>query len=148
MKRLSIYLLFFIQLLPFVLQGQEYFIPEKRDHIWLTGYSNGFGNPNFGGAKIDFNFTPPLVSPDERTLNFSENCAVICDVEGELLLYTNGEAIANFNHDIIENGDELNNTVPFGQRARLYQGSLFLNAPGDENLYYLFHEGDNSTVSL
>ena len=141
MKKILVLTFVVYSISPCFLSSQTYFTPEKRDYIWPIGYGNG-GSSNFGGSIIDFNYDPPLVSSDERMLEFSENCAVICDENGQLLLYTNGEAIANSNNDIIENGNNLNDFVLFQYRSRLYQGSLFLNAPDNNNLYYLFHEGE------
>ncbi len=60
-----------------------------------------------------------------------------------LLFYTNGCWIANFTHEMMENGDSLNpgeitfNYYPHGLRVR--QSHIILPMPGHPGKYYLFH---------
>ncbi|MCB9338875.1 MAG: hypothetical protein H6577_12170 [Lewinellaceae bacterium] len=69
--------------------------------------------------------------------------ASICDSTGNLLFYTNGIQIANFEHQIMENGDSLNPgsiaNANYTQGYTLVQSEVILPMPGNSNLYYLFH---------
>jgi len=125
------------------LKAQQVFEREKRDYVWLTGYSS---NPNIlivGGTRIDFNYEPPMISYEYRDLNFDAANASMCDAEGNLLFYTNGIAIHNYLNELIENGDSLNpdpyteNWVDGGYL--LPQGILALPYPTAEDKYILFH---------
>ncbi|MEZ4906380.1 MAG: T9SS type A sorting domain-containing protein [Saprospiraceae bacterium] len=80
------------------------------------------------------------------------NCVNVCDREGNLLMYSNGCAIADRTHNIMENGDSINYgeswedfcTDLFSFGYPVSQNSLILPDPGNEeegrNGYYLFHK--------
>ncbi len=125
--------------------AQTPFQEQKRDYIWLTGYSSN-GNPNsiVGGTLMDFNQQPASFEYQYRELNFDITNASICDEQGNLLVYTNGQEVVNREHEIMENGDSLVVTIfniPWeGDGLPLYQGALFLPQPGNEQLINLFHE--------
>ncbi len=128
--------------------AQTVFQKEKRDYIWLTGYSS---NPNIlivGGTRIDFNYDPPLVTYEYRDLNFERTNASMSDIEGNLLFYTNGIAIHNSMNELIENGEGLNpdpyteNWIDGGYS--LPQGALVLPHPAIPDRYVIFH----STISV
>ncbi|NUQ26795.1 MAG: hypothetical protein HUU34_22865, partial [Saprospiraceae bacterium] len=90
------------------LEGQTFFQREKRDYIWVLGFGMSFGNPQFGGEIIDFNFQPPIAVLDEREMDFEAANTSICDAQGNLLFYTNGIYVANYLHEPMENGMGLN----------------------------------------
>ena len=125
--------------------AQTPFQEQKRDYIWLTGYSSN-GNPNsiVGGTLMDFNQQPATFEYQYRELDFDITNASLCDAEGNLLVYTNGQEVVSREHEIMENGDSLVVTIfniPWeGEGLNLQQGALFLPQPQNEQLIYLFHE--------
>ncbi len=75
------------------------------------------------------------------------DAATISDTRGNLVAYSNGCEIADKNHKIMSNGEEINpgkvhdNYCSIGYP--MVQGMLFLPHPSDSNLYILFHEASN-----
>lgn len=122
---------------PFVFS--QTFQYEKRDYIWLTGYSSNPDDLDFGGSIIDFHSVPPSVSYEYREMDFDLTSTGICDPNGNLLFYFNGYYIANQTLDTMENGGGLNPDFSLPQ-DRLAQGGLALPFPGFDNVYYLLHE--------
>ena len=120
------------------IQAQTPFVPEKRDYVWLTGYASFSDDDRFGGARFDFNFSPPLVTEDPRPLDLYTNNTVMCDVEGNLLFYNNGQAIAGADHEILINGNDINPDAETDDL--LWQASLSLPIPTSTYEYVLLHE--------
>ncbi|NUQ26794.1 MAG: T9SS type A sorting domain-containing protein [Saprospiraceae bacterium] len=125
------------------LPAQSFFQREKRDYIWLLGYASSAQVPGFGGTRIDFNSTPPTVAYEYRDMNFEAAATSICDAQGNLLFYTNGIYVANYLHEPIENGMQLD-AGPFSSDwaedgVRYPQTLLSIPNPGDTNEYFLFH---------
>ena len=107
------------------------------------GYESWAGPP-FGGVNINFINSTADTSYSSRGMNFNATNAVICNIAGELLFYSNGVYIANKNNDTLLNGGGLN-PGPFVNNFGVYglpipQGNLIIPLPGDSNKYYLFHE--------
>jgi hypothetical protein len=113
---------------------------QSHSDIWLIGRTL------FPFEAIQFDFMSGL--PTQSTVSTgiymgSGTNSSICNENGELLMYTNGIAIANKFGELMENGDSLNtgawaNTV--GDNGYpVPQGAFFLQKPNDENIYYLFH---------
>jgi hypothetical protein len=65
-------------------------------------------------------------------LDYSENKSSLSDNNGNLLFTSNGESLSNQNLQATPNGNEL-----FGHISSR-KGSLFVNAPGSDDLIYLF----------
>lgn len=109
-------------------------------NYWMLGYNGGFQG---GGGHLTLNFdsVPLNVHRTPRKMNFLETNASICDSRGKLLFYTNGGWIADASHDTLLNGRLLKNVnynaLYFGEQVP--QECLFLEAPGDTNIYYLFY---------
>lgn len=121
---------------------------NKRDYKWVMGWNLPVLK---GGNIIDFDNKRSI---DTGFLAFAmgSNCVSICDKEGKLLMYSNGCAIADQDHKIMENGDSIN----FGDAWKYFcpfkysegypvtQNSLILPDPGnndgDRNGYYLLHK--------
>lgn len=93
---------------------------QKEDHIWLYNFSNTFfAEPGdvWGCSVIDFNTLPPSVYEDtEMTLSMKETFAVICDDNGSLNYYSNGQVIRDSLHLNISNGD----TINYGPRWEVF----------------------------
>ena len=77
-------------------------------------------------------------------MNLDVTVASICDSTGNLLFYTNGAWIANYTHEMMENGDSLNPGVITWQSydggLRVAQSHIILPMPDHPGRYYLFHE--------
>jgi hypothetical protein len=106
---------------------------------WLFGYSSGF--PGYGGVNINFDSIPLVATQQNRKMNFRQSNASISDKRGNLLFYTNGGWIANANNDSVVNGRlPINvNYNAIGDGEQVPQECLFLEAPGDTNIYYMFY---------
>lgn len=108
-------------------------------NIWELGYYGGATN---GGAFV-INFDSlqptPQLTPT-RKMNFMQTNASISNENGNLLFYTNGGWIANSTGDSLLNG-----RLPYGTYNNRFSGEevpqecLFLPAPGDTNIYYMFY---------
>ena len=130
---------------------QAIFIKEKRDYVWLLGYNSNFVDTSVGGTRIDFNYSPPLLSYEFRNLDFDATNASICDPIGNLLFYTNGISIhapTIPQGQQIVNGGGLN-PDPYtqewaGRGYNLIQGALILPVPDSLDRYYLLH-GERTT---
>jgi len=125
-------------------------LPAQHDYIWMTGYDDFSPDNNFpfGDTKIDFNIFPPTLSIDKREMDFSHTLGIMCDEEGELLFYTNGDYIVNNQGQTVDFSQGLNGGEWFTQ-TQLRQGILILPAPEKPNHFYLFHEprDENGGVS-
>ena len=63
---------------------------------------------NIEGFQLDFNTRPVAPSLREGELAYDFNNAIICDDNGEVLISSNGCAIANRYNQIMPNGDSIN----------------------------------------
>ena len=125
---------------------------NKRDYKWVMGSSfEGIE----GGNIIDFDNNRSI---DTGFLAFAmaENCVNICDKNGKLLMYSNGCAIADRTHSIMQNGDSINYgkawqdfcPYKYSEGYPVAQNSLILPDPGNydengnqvKNGYYLLHK--------
>ncbi len=121
---------------------------NKNDFIWLLGTppNPGISDPYYGGNNIDFSKGNPLIEYVDLALDMWYP-SIMSDENGHLSFYNNGCKIMNANHQLIENGGELNQGFiqnyyceeppPWGYPA--YQGLLSLPYPGHEGEYFLFH---------
>lgn len=82
---------------------------QRHDNIWVLGYYGQSPHPDLGGIFMDFNQDSLLVYDVDTGMDFNFTDASICDAEGNLLFYTNGIYIADATHDVMENGDSINN---------------------------------------
>lgn len=135
----SIFIFTYLLILCFPLFSQSAFPFEKRDYVWLTGYSSNPTNLDFGGTRIDFNQFPPIVSYEFREMDLDVTNDMICDENGALLMYANGTYIANSEDITIENGDSLNPNNNAVAQERLQQSNLFLPIPESQNQFILIN---------
>lgn len=120
-KTFTILLLLFCQALT---------IHAQYDNVWAFGY----------GAGIDFNVTPPI--PITTGSNTHEGTAMMCDKNGNLLLYTDGYAVWNKNHGVMPNGYDL---PGFGTNIikSSSNGAIIIPFPDHPDRYYVFSLGAN-----
>ncbi|HMU08920.1 MAG TPA: gliding motility-associated C-terminal domain-containing protein [Ferruginibacter sp.] len=97
---------------------------QKQTNIWY------FGNK----AGLDFNQTPPLVLRDGKASSF-EGTSSMCDNNGKLLFYTNGQVIMNRQHLQMKNGGALS-----GHQSST-NNTLIVPQPGNDSIYYVFTTG-------
>jgi len=82
------------------------------------------------GAGIDFSSGAAVADPGSQ-MNSLEGCAVISDLSGHLLIYSNGQKVWNRNHAVMAGGD-------LSGDPSSTQSSLIVPLPGSDHLYYLF----------
>ncbi len=112
---------FCIIILPFCGANAQY------DNVWAFGRNAG----------IDFNKTPP--EPIRTSLNTSEGSAVVCNMNGDLLFYTDGTTVWDKDNNPMSNG---NNLTGVGNiTASCTQGALIIPIPGNDAQYYIFSLG-------
>lgn len=99
--------------------------PEaNRTNIWY------FGN----GAGLDFSSGSPVPITD-GALHSYEGGGSICDLDGHLLFYTDGDTVWTRLHQSMPNGTGLLGCGNYGSSA---QNGLIVPKPGSETLYYIF----------
>ncbi|MCW5922878.1 MAG: PKD domain-containing protein [Saprospiraceae bacterium] len=120
---------------PFLLIGQGH------ENTMIFGYAGGSASPDdpaFGLNVLTFtDGSLQLSDNQESECFFNDTDAAISDSEGNLLFYFNGIDIYNRAHQIMENGDTLNEYKPTGYD--LPQGAIIIPYPEKENNYILFH---------
>lgn len=126
----------------------SYFFAQKHDYNWIFGYDNAsFNHPNFGGANINFHFTPASVYPEKKKIDMRFYCGVCSDSSGHLAFYTNGISIRDSTHNIMLNGDTINPGYFWESfKNTSYPNGPFcfaLPAPGKADQYYFFHMGSD-----
>ena len=98
---------------------KEYDLADQRANVWY------FGNR----AGIDFNEQPP-VALNTSQMNAPEGCSIICDRNGEVIFYTDGDQVYDQTNAVIDTG--------IGGEPQSAQSALIVPVPGDETLYYIF----------
>lgn len=96
----------------------------QQSNIWYFGNRAGL-NFNPSGTGIPTALT-------NSQMNANEGSATICDIDGNVLLYTNGETVWNKNHTVVGNGENL------GGHKSSFQSAVIVRKPGSQSLYYIF----------
>ncbi len=124
-------------------------LAQKHDYVWLFG-KDSQTDTSFAGTVIDFNASPPDIYYEFRDMNFNITNASICDANGNLLFYTNGINVYNWQNEIMENGAGLNpGEYADNNQDRGYvleQGAMALPVPDSDSLFYLIHVDKNYPV--
>jgi len=96
-------------LLPLILPAQ------KEDYNWILGDVN-YNDSVFATVNINFNRTPALIEYIDKRPGFNFVSSSLSDSTGRLICFTNGVNIYNKNFEIIENGNDVQNSedYPFG----------------------------------
>ena len=129
---------------------------QKEDHQWIfnfTSIDDVSMYPDFGACILDFNQLPPVgIAKPEITLDVKECHASMCDQDGKLMLYSNGQSIHDSNHIPIIGGDTINFSLkwhgflwrnehgeqkPSGMRG--VQGVGFIPQPETDTILALYH---------
>jgi hypothetical protein len=114
---------------------------QKEDYVWILGYGNERVTPQkpTGGVNLifdDFGGVDTVYVP--RKVNFDWANASICDPDGNLLFYTNGNYVSNRLDVMMKNGDGLGEDH-WGPGNPLRQGFIALPYPGHLNQYMIIH---------
>ncbi len=131
--RISIFLLVLIQVFP--LKSQ------LLSNTWLLGYSGEVVDSldDFGISKL--NYKPfgeiNISNAFQSSASFDGTNVSISNATGQLLFYYNGSEIYNATHNIMENGDSLNQDNISGKN--ILQGAVIIPWPEHPNQYWLFH---------
>lgn len=102
----------------------------QQANIWYFGENAG----------LDFNTSPTSAAVDNNKMYSENGSAVLCDSNGDLLMYTNGETVWDADHNIIPDGEGLAGSHEATQNA------LFVAAPDTPGLFYLFTHDQNPPV--
>jgi gliding motility-associated-like protein len=97
----------------------------QQNNIWLFGHKGG----------LNFNAAPGSAPPVEianSAMIADEGCSSICDLNGQLLFYSNGVTVYNRKHQVMLNGDNLAGNISS------VQSCLIVPIPGSDSLYYIF----------
>ncbi len=106
----------------------------------MLGAAAAPGYPQFG---VDFNSGNADTFSLLRPMAFFLTNASICDTNGQILFYTNGNYVSNRFHQMMPGtagfnpGDENNDTYPYGSGSM--QGALILPWPDKPDMYAIFH---------
>ncbi len=106
----------------------------------MLGAAAAPGYPQFG---VDFNSGNADTFSLLRPMAFFLTNASICDTNGQILFYTNGNYVSNRLHQMMPGtagfnpGDENNDTYPYG--SGIMQGALILPWPDKPDVYIIFH---------
>ncbi|NHN24193.1 T9SS type B sorting domain-containing protein [Flavobacterium jejuense] len=94
---------------------------QNETDNWYFGENAGI---NFGNGDVSVLTDGNMITP--------AGCSSISDSSGDLLFYTNGRTIWNKNHQIMDNGDNLQGDIEG------VQTSIIIPKPNDPFTYYLF----------
>ncbi len=131
-----------------------------NDHIWPMGYSNVYVDPDgnltpeeleklYRFYQFEFNEDGYKIKmTPERNLRLYGTISMYCSDQGELLFYTNGQAICDSSHQKVEGGEKIgannieywNLWATFSEWPRGYivpQGILILKWPDKDSLLIL-----------
>ncbi|MCD4745149.1 MAG: gliding motility-associated C-terminal domain-containing protein [Bacteroidales bacterium] len=93
---------------------------QNRANIWYFGEEVG----------LDFSNGSPVVITNS-SMTAESGCSVICDKNGNLQFYTNGQKIWNRQHNIMPNGEGIAGSF------LVNQNSVIIPKPNNEHIYYL-----------
>src|SRR3989344_7130920 len=114
--------------------AQKEIYEHKQGNVWIFGYRSGIDfndqNPKFISSNLQLQ--NDWCQPVMPEWGYNEASSSICDANGKLLFYSNGEKIWNTLGKILPNGDSL-----FGNFSST-QGVLILPLPGSNNIFYIF----------
>ncbi|MCY7410504.1 MAG: T9SS type A sorting domain-containing protein, partial [Chitinophagales bacterium] len=96
-------------------------ISQQQPVIWYFGHKAG----------LDFSSGSPVAITNGKVDQW-EGVATACDIDGNLLFYTDGIKVWNKNHVVMANGNGL-----YGNSSTT-QSATVVPVPGNSNQYYLF----------
>lgn len=137
-----------------VLAHQVIFCQDKHDFQWVFGHQPNRIADKFGGTLLSFDQNFISKQYFEIFCRLEEYNS-FCDLNGNLLLYTNGCAIYGKDHRIIENGDGINPGDTYDYYCKNKDWLFYpknnqeLFIPGfSEDTVYLFHLGSKKNPAI
>jgi len=116
---------------------------QKHDYIWYLGYDllDDPDESEYGTTALDFSNIdhPTTTSLPFSKLDFIDTNAGICDEDGNVLFYFNGQDIEDVSFAEMLNGSNINDD-PAHIGYDLPQGAIVLPWPEHPDHYFLFHE--------
>lgn len=112
---------------------------RKENNIWL-GNQEG----------LDFNSgVPQPITSSWQSFMHAKGSASVCDAQGNLLFYSDGNIVWDKNNDVMLNGWDINNNgnmAPgtfyiepvFGMSSYTFDGVVIMPMPGSSHKYYVF----------
>ena len=113
---------------------------QGYNHQWLLGYVNA----PYLTATMSFDSSSYNLQTGFRKMKFDDAEGNISDQNGNFLMSSNGQWIANANNDTMLNGSGLNpcpDLLNYPRGSPLAFSNLILPFPGDSLKYILFHHG-------
>ncbi len=120
----------------------------KYDYTWIFGTDYDFDIPGVETTIVDFNKNPPTQRNITGIIRLSSGPAYISDPNtGRLLFYTNGCKIIDSTHQVMENGDRINEGEYYNNFCEgsigyypLTSSILFLPDLYKNQGYYIIHK--------
>ncbi len=136
MRKIIIIILVFLSNVAIAQQG--------INNIWMMGYDNVVGPPNWGGVKMDFFSGTPLITAESLTMDFSRAHTNMADSNGNILFYTNGWDICDATDSVMLNGDTIAPNkfrilYPYSGGVPIPQACMTIPFPNQTDKYLLFH---------
>jgi len=91
------------------------------------------------GNKSGMQFNGPSPTPLSSQITTGEGCASVCDDNGTLRFYTNGNKVWTASGALMPHGQSLD--IPTSQALTTTQPALIVQSPAAANIYYLFTLG-------
>jgi len=128
---------------------------QGLNHNWLVGYDAALFDTNVTSTKaiLQFDNTNLSITPTSFKMPFLATQGNISDINGNLLMVSNGCWIADATLDTMQNGSNLNPSsftsswcsgtsgLPF------WHTNFFLPYPDDSTQYVLFHQTGNNNIN-
>lgn len=113
---------------------------QGYNHNFLMGYTT---NPTLNKARINFTANTYTINPELRKIPFWDTQGNISDINGNLLMSSNGYYIANSTGDTMLNGSGIN-PAQFTEDYKTFglplaYANLFIPMPADSQKFVLFH---------
>lgn len=89
----------------------------RADQVWLGGYQKNHDIGGVHGHRYNFMSSPTILTYQSMPYGFAGGCNTsIADQNGNLLFYTNGQAVVNRDMKLMPDGLGIND----GEWARLF----------------------------
>jgi len=113
---------------------------RNYDNTWLLGYHFSFARTVAG---LDFSNSDPQSVMFNSPSSFSGQSLSMSDKDGNLLFYSNGNSIYDYNNIEVKNSKDFNtgeNIMGYGYDTHARpQQMISIPSDVDDNIYYIFH---------
>jgi len=123
-----------------VINGCDIDVDLNYDNVWIMGYDYDYSN-TIGG--LDFSIGEPQSVKFNAPISMWNLSFSICDTDGDLLFYSNGSQILDYNHLPIQNSDNFNTGDYISQWGDGVSGrpQSMICIPSElyDSIYYILH---------